>query len=109
MMEFSNGQYTIQGIPVEEICREFGMPLFVYDAGYIAGQVETFRTAFAGVPTRIKYACKASSNITILRLMRKLGTGLDRDRHSVHLYPGRQARDLPAEWWPDRAGDPHRG
>ncbi len=76
-MELTSGQYTIQGIDVQTICREFGTPLFVYDADYITDQVKTFRAAFSGVPTRIKYACKASSNINIIRLMKKLGTGLD--------------------------------
>jgi diaminopimelate decarboxylase len=76
-MEFKSGHYTIQGIDVHAICSEFGTPLYVYDAGYIAGQVEKFRDAFSGVAARIKYACKASSNINIIKLMRKLGTGLD--------------------------------
>ncbi len=76
-MELKNGHYTIQGIDAGAICSEFGTPLYVYDATYIAGQVHSFREAFAGVPAMIKYACKASSNINIIRLMKKLGTGLD--------------------------------
>ena len=76
-MEFENGHYTIQNIDVHMICHEFGTPLYVYDAAYIAGQVKKFRAAFSGVGARIKYACKASSNINIIKLMKKLGTGLD--------------------------------
>ena len=76
-MKIENGRYRIQGIDVQDICREFGTPLYVYDADHIAGQVRYFKDAFSGVPSRIKYACKACSNISILKLMRKLGTGLD--------------------------------
>ncbi len=76
-MDLKDGHYTIQGVDVQAICSEFGTPLYVYDAAHIAGQVKTFQEAFAGVRARIKYACKASSNINIIRLMKKLGTGLD--------------------------------
>jgi len=76
-MQYENGRYTLGGLDVQDICREFGTPLYVYDAAYIAGQVARFKAAFAGVPARIKYACKACSNLAIIQLMRKLGTGLD--------------------------------
>ena len=76
-MQYENGRYTLGGIDVRDICREFGTPLYVYDAAYIAGQVARFNAAFAGVPARIKYACKACSNLAIIQLMRTLGTGLD--------------------------------
>ncbi len=76
-MKLENDRYTIQGIDVHTICRDFGTPLYVYDADHIAGQVSYFKTAFSGVPARLKYACKACSNINILKLMKKLGTGLD--------------------------------
>jgi len=76
-MEFENGCCAIQGIDLHAICEQFKTPLYVYDADAIAGQVKQFNAAFAGVPARIKYACKASSNINILKLMKTLGTGLD--------------------------------
>jgi diaminopimelate decarboxylase len=76
-MEFENGCCAIQGIDLHAICEQFKTPLYIYDADAIAGQVKQFNAAFAGVPARIKYACKASSNINILKLMKTLGTGLD--------------------------------
>ncbi|MCP3951060.1 MAG: diaminopimelate decarboxylase [Desulfobacterales bacterium] len=76
-MKLENNPYTIQGVDVHTVCREFGTPLYVYDADHIAGQVRYFKSAFSGVPAKIKYACKACSNINILKLMKKLGTGLD--------------------------------
>ena len=54
-----------------------GTPLYAYDSSVIARQAARLKTAFAGMPHRIMYACKALPNLTILRLMKRLGTGLD--------------------------------
>ena len=56
----------------------FGSPVYVYDANKISSQYERLTKAFAAVPNlRINYAMKALSNVSILKLMRKLGAGLD--------------------------------
>ena len=56
----------------------FGSPVYVYDANKISSQYERLTKAFAAVPSlRINYAMKALSNGSILKLMRKLGAGLD--------------------------------
>ncbi|MCW5899494.1 MAG: diaminopimelate decarboxylase [Flavobacteriales bacterium] len=67
----------IGGVPVEEIAHLVGTPVYVYDAAVIERQVKRMQAAFSGMPTRIMYACKALPNIHIMRLVRKLGTGLD--------------------------------
>ena len=56
---------------------QFGTPLYVYDAAIITRQYEKLRTAFTGHTTRFFYACKALSNVAILRHMHGLGAGLD--------------------------------
>jgi len=76
-MKLENNRYNIQGIDIEELCREFGTPVYVYDADKIAHQVNILRKAFKDVDLKIKYAMKALSNVSILKLMNKLGTGLD--------------------------------
>jgi diaminopimelate decarboxylase len=76
-MQLENNRYMIQGIDVEELCREFGTPLYVYDAEKIGEQVDSLRRAFKDVNLKIKYAVKALSNVSVLKLMKKLGTGLD--------------------------------
>jgi diaminopimelate decarboxylase len=85
-MQLDGEIYRIQGVDVREICAEFGLPLYVYDAEAIRRQVEKFRSAFSAYDLRIKYAAKALSNINILRFMHRLGTGLDAvSIHEVHL------------------------
>ena len=60
------------------ISHTYGCPVYVYDAYKIRSQYERLIKAFAAVPSlRINYAMKALSNGSILKLMRKLGAGLD--------------------------------
>lgn len=60
------------------IAREHGAPVYVYDAEKINSQFKRLTDAFKGVKQlRLNYAAKALSNISILRLMNSLGSGLD--------------------------------
>ena len=60
------------------IASEFGNPLYVYDAAKIASQYQRLTAAFSRIgDLRINYATKALSNVSILKLMRQLGSGLD--------------------------------
>ena len=76
-MKLENNRYNIQGVDIEELCQEYGTPIYVYDAEKISLQVNSMRKAFKNVDLKIKYAMKALSNVSILKLMKKLGTGLD--------------------------------
>jgi diaminopimelate decarboxylase len=68
---------TIGGVTIDEICNLSGTPVYVYDTEVIARNVHRLNAAFAQIPARFMYAVKALSNSAILRLMKKLGTGLD--------------------------------
>ena len=60
------------------IASEFGNPLYVYDAAKIGSQYQRLTSAFSRIgDLRINYATKALSNVSILKLMRQLGSGLD--------------------------------
>jgi diaminopimelate decarboxylase len=60
------------------IAREHGSPVYVYDAEVIVAQYERLVTAFSKAKDlRIHYAVKALSNISILKLFKQLGAGLD--------------------------------
>jgi len=61
-----------------KIAEDYGAPLYVYDADKITSQYQRLTNAFDGVENlRLNYACKALSNIAVLRLMNSLGSGLD--------------------------------
>jgi diaminopimelate decarboxylase len=76
-MELSESIYRIQGIPVTDIAAQFDTPLYVYDGEKIAHQIKTLRTAFSETNLRIKYAAKALTNISVLKLIRKHGAGIE--------------------------------
>ena len=59
------------------VAREFGTPVYVYHAEKIAQQFRKLDEAFKGHPTRFFYACKALTNINILKYMKGLGANLD--------------------------------
>lgn len=69
--------FLIQGLDPHDICQEFGTPLYVYDADIIKQQVEKFKTAFDGINYKVMYAVKSCTNISIIKYMKHLGTGLD--------------------------------
>ena len=60
------------------IAAEFGSPIYVYDAAKIQTQYERLTRAFSSIASvRIHYAAKALSNVSILKLLKKMGSGLD--------------------------------
>lgn len=60
-----------------KIAREFGTPLYVYHAEKIQTQYQKLLRAFSSTNARFFYACKALTNINILKLVRKMGCGID--------------------------------
>ncbi len=76
-MELQNNQYSIQGVSVAALCEEFGTPLYVYDADKIIEKISILKQSFSNVNLKIKFACKALTNISILKLMNSQGVGLD--------------------------------
>ncbi len=76
-MELTNGKYTIQGIPVLDIVKEFEAPVYVYDFSKMEEQYKRLKNAFSGTKMRVLYACKALTNINVLRFFNHLGSGLD--------------------------------
>jgi diaminopimelate decarboxylase len=60
------------------VAEQFGSPIYVYDAEKIESQYNRLTSAFSKVERlRINYAVKALSNISILKLFKKIGSGLD--------------------------------
>jgi len=60
------------------VAKQSNGPVYVYDAAKIQSQYYRLKKAFSGVKKlKINYACKALSNISILKLMESMGSGLD--------------------------------
>ncbi|WP_055445459.1 diaminopimelate decarboxylase [Lacinutrix himadriensis] len=68
----------MQNSELLKIAEDFGSPIYVYDAAKIAFQYKRLTSAFKKVKqVKLNYAVKALSNISILKLMKSLGAGLD--------------------------------
>ena len=76
-MELVNGTYRLQGLEVAEICKEFGTPVYIYDAQKISDQIKSLKNAFSETDLKIKFAAKALTNLSILKWIRKNGAGVD--------------------------------
>jgi len=77
-MELINDKYQFPGgIDPLELCKQYGTPLYVYDAAIIERQYQRITKAYTYPKFRVHYACKALNNLTVLRLLRKIGSALD--------------------------------
>jgi len=59
------------------IAAEFGTPLYVYNADTITAQYQKLTAAFAATDTKFFYACKALTNINILKHIKSIGCNVD--------------------------------
>ncbi len=77
-MKFDNNRYQLSGgVDPLALVEEYGSPLYVYDTAIIGRQYNRMATAFDVPDLKINYACKANTNINILKFLQKQGAGLD--------------------------------
>jgi len=76
-MELKKNQYLIDGLPVTGIVEKYGSPLYIYESSKMVAQYKRMMKAFETTDVKINYACKALTNINVLKIFRGLGSGLD--------------------------------
>ena len=69
-------QMNCEQVPLADLAKRFGTPLYVYSATSIRQRVRAFAQCFGGI-SHICYSVKANSNLSILRLLAKMGCGFD--------------------------------
>ena len=74
---YANGQLGAEGVPLSEVARRHGTPCYVYSRAAIEQQWRAFDQAFGTRAHLICYAVKANSNIAILNILARLGSGFD--------------------------------
>ncbi|MEM6848146.1 MAG: diaminopimelate decarboxylase [Pseudomonadota bacterium] len=74
-----NGQLCAEDVPLEDIAREVGTPVYIYSTATLTRHYRVFADALAGasVPHLICYAMKANSNQAVVSLLGNLGAGMD--------------------------------
>ncbi len=64
-------------VPLSRLAERFDTPLYVYSASAVRERVEAFTGAFRKVPHTVCYSVKANSNLSVLRLLARMGCGFD--------------------------------
>ena len=72
-----DGELQVEDIACSELASRFGTPLYVYSRQLIENAWHAFDQALSARPHLVCYALKANSNLGVLSLLGKLGSGFD--------------------------------
>lgn len=75
-LEVKNNKTYFGKLLVEDLAKQYGTPLYLYNGEVIEEKYKALKGAF-NIPIQIKYAMKALSNVSVLKFLKKLGSGLD--------------------------------
>ena len=75
--EYRAGRLCAEDVPLADIAAEHGTPCYVYSRATLERHWRAFDAALAGRPHRVCYAVKANSNLAVLNVLARLGSGFD--------------------------------
>jgi len=75
--EYHQGELYCEQVPVSRIAKEVGTPCYIYSHETLIRHFHAYDSAFKDIPHVIAFAMKANSNLAILRLMTREGSGVD--------------------------------
>jgi diaminopimelate decarboxylase len=74
---YRNNELYAEDVPVQDIIAEHGSPCYIYSRATLERHWKAFDLAFGNQAHLICYAVKANSNIALLNLLARLGSGFD--------------------------------
>ncbi|AEG30927.1 diaminopimelate decarboxylase [Thiomicrospira cyclica] len=77
MFHYQNNQLFAEDIAVSELASTYGTPLYVYSRSELESRWLAFDQAFGNQPHLVCYAVKTNSNLAVLQVLAKLGSGFD--------------------------------
>ncbi len=75
--QYRDGELHAEEVPLREIAACHGTPAYVYSRATLERHWHAFDRAFAGRPHLVCYAVKANSNLAVLNVLARLGSGFD--------------------------------
>ncbi len=75
--QYRQGELYAEDVPVSDIAARFGTPVYIYSRATLERHWIAFDRAFGTRPHLICYAVKANSNLAVLNLLARLGSGFD--------------------------------
>lgn len=77
MFHYSNQDLYCESVPLADIARQAGTPVYVYSSAAILQNYRAYDEALGDLPHAVCYAVKANSSLAILALLAKAGAGFD--------------------------------
>ena len=74
---YQDGHLQAEGVPLTRIAEEVGTPCYVYSRAAIEERWRSYDEAFAGRDHLVCFAVKANSNLAVLNVLARLGSGFD--------------------------------
>jgi hypothetical protein len=71
------GELHAERVPLSEVAARFGTPCYVYSRAALEAAFRVFDAAFEDTPHLVCYAVKANSNLAVLNILARLGSGFD--------------------------------
>jgi len=75
--EYKGGELFAEDIAVSTIASKHGTPTYIYSRATLERHWRAFDDAFKGMPHCVCYAVKANSNLAVLNVLARLGSGFD--------------------------------
>ncbi|MET0105263.1 MAG: diaminopimelate decarboxylase [Sedimenticola sp.] len=75
--QYRGDRLHAEEVPLEQIAETYGTPCYVYSRATLERHWRAFDNAFQGHPHLVCYAVKANSNLAVLNLLARLGSGFD--------------------------------
>jgi len=74
---YNEGVLCAEDVPLTEIAAQVGTPFYVYSTATLTRHFKLFQEALAGTDHLVCFAVKALSNVAVLRVLARLGAGMD--------------------------------
>lgn len=74
---YRNGELYCEQARISALAEEYGTPLYVYSSSALLGKLTAIQEAFATLDPLACYSVKASSNLSLLKLLARHGSGFD--------------------------------
>jgi diaminopimelate decarboxylase len=74
---YRNDELFCEEVPVRKIAETAGTPFYLYSHATLVRHFNAFNDAFAGLDRLVCFSAKANSNLAVLSLFSRLGSGLD--------------------------------
>ncbi|HNX26387.1 MAG TPA: diaminopimelate decarboxylase [Phycisphaerae bacterium] len=74
---YKDGKLYCEDVPVAEIAEKIGTPAYIYSANTIREHYRKIEAAFSELDTTICFSIKSLANLSIMKLLKNLGSGFD--------------------------------